>query len=165
MSPAAAALPALVRSVIVAMSPLIAASAGFWLLAGVVGTDAWLFDLAGQVSVFLLAGVLASYLVHETAHLAALALCPGIHRIDVQCTYWRFSLVPEGEMDARAALLVALAGPGTCLLIGSLLLVIDPFPGIAWCYLAHVVFLLPVFGDGRTALSSARHLFAQTRSS
>lgn len=160
-NPAAAVFLRLVRTITIAMSPLIVVSAGFWLLAAATRYTAWLVDLAGQVTAFLVGGVLCSYLIHETAHLAALAFCRGLRRIDVQCTSWRISLAPQGDLDPRAALLVAVAGPGICLLIGTLLLIGSSASLIAWCYLAHVIFLIPFFGDGRTIVVTIRHMLSR----
>ncbi|SHJ92313.1 hypothetical protein SAMN02745244_03587 [Tessaracoccus bendigoensis DSM 12906] len=161
-NPAADALPCLLRVVALSVSPLLIVVGGFWALAAVLEHDGWLYRLTCDVGAFLIGGVAASYLLHELAHLGGLALCGGVRRIRVENSRWRLSLTPEGEMGARSALLVALVGPGTYLLFGGLLYMVAPGSWITWCYLSHVVFLVPAFGDGRTVIVSTRALITRS---
>lgn len=153
------ALPAVLGAVLITSSPLLAASGGFWLLAMIMGglEEDWLNNLAAGVTVFLVAGVAGSYLVHEMGHVVAMVFVPGIERIVVHAGFMRISLSP-GALPPRAALTGAVAGPGSCVVVGLLLLVSGAMPWAAWCYLAHAVFLLPIFGDGQTAVAAIRML-------
>src|SRR5579859_3587275 len=97
-------------------------------------------------------GMLGSYVLHECAHLAALRLCPGVTAISTEIRFLRVSLRPVGELSAREALFVAVAGPLGCAVLGTALSIVLPQVGLGWWYLAHLIFLAPCFGDGRSAV-------------
>lgn len=113
------------------------------------GDPSWL-SLAVDVTGFLVLGVVGSFLVHELAHVAALRLA-GVRHVEVEQVRWRISVLPVGALPSRGAdALVALAGPGTAAAVGASTWVWSP--ELAACYLVHLLFLLPVFGDGRRVL-------------
>lgn len=116
----------------------------------VVAGDASWFRLAVPVSAFMIAGVVGSFIVHEMAHAVVLHLAPGVEGFEVERTAWRFSVIPYGCLTARMDACVAAAGPLSAAGVGLVLLPVWA-PG-AWCYLVHVVFLLPFFGDGRSVV-------------
>ncbi|MEU6861204.1 hypothetical protein AB0B28_20310 [Glycomyces sp. NPDC046736] len=95
-----------------------------------------------------LLGLVASFALHEAAHAAVLKRLNGITSVTVERTALRVSLRPEGMITRGQNALVALAGPVSCGLVGAALW----FAGdaLAWWYLLHLAFLLPVFGDGRS---------------
>jgi len=101
-------------------------------------------------------GLVASFVLHESAHVAVLKRVGTVTRIAPDRTAWRTSVTPEGALTARESAAVALAGPCSCVLVGAVLWLsgLDRF--LAWWYLAHALFLLPCFGDGRALLHSAR---------
>ncbi|WP_146252255.1 hypothetical protein [Streptomyces carminius] len=104
-------------------------------------------------------GLVASFALHESAHVVALRRVRTVTRIALERTAWRTSVVPEGTMTARQTAGVALAGPLSCVAVGALLWLPDLDRSLAWWYLAHAAFLLPLFGDGRAlrhALRTAR---------
>lgn len=111
-----------------------------------------------NVTLFMVVGVAGSYLVHELGHLAVLALAPDVCSISVESTFTRLSITPQGSLSPQVALMGALSGPGAAVVAGAILLVTGAPPAMAWCYLAHGGFVLPVFGDGRTAMAALRQL-------
>ncbi|MFJ6944948.1 hypothetical protein ACISU4_09895 [Streptomyces wuyuanensis] len=100
-------------------------------------------------------GLVASFALHESAHVLVLKRISTITHITIERTAWRTSMIPHGTMTARLTAVVALAGPAGCLAVGALLWLSGLDRAVAWWYLGHVVFLLPFFGDGR-ALWHAR---------
>lgn len=101
-------------------------------------------------------GLVGSFAVHEAAHAAVLARSPGVTGITVERTGWRVSLIPEGTLTRARNAAVALSGPLTCGAIGAILYLTGLDRGLAWWYMLHLVFLLPLFGDGRALLLSLR---------
>lgn len=101
-------------------------------------------------------GLVASFVLHEAAHVVLLRRIPTVTRVVVTRTAWRTSVIPEGPMTPRQTARVAVAGPASCVLVGVLLLTSGVDRALSWWYLAHALFLLPCFGDGRTLLHTAR---------
>lgn len=157
-------LAAVVRAVALAGWPLLAAAAGFWLLAvaGHVGAEAgWLYGLAWQVTLVLVIGALGSFAVHECGHVVALLAPGGVDAVAVERTWLRISVTPVGDLTPRRVVLAALAGPGAAALVGLGNLAAGLPPAVGWLYLAHLMFLLPVFGDGRVVLAQALDLIRE----
>lgn len=98
-------------------------------------------------------GLCGSFALHELGHLFALSRAEGVTAITVERTLWRLSVSAHGRIRGRDALLAALAGPGACVAAGAALLLLAPHSHLHLWYLAHAVFLVPVFGDGRTVLA------------
>ncbi|WP_422933942.1 hypothetical protein [Sinomonas sp. P47F7] len=107
-------------------------------------------------------GLLGSYVAHECGHFAALSLCRGVTTVKVEATLLRTSLKPEGEITARESLVLALAGPLGCLILGAAAWAAVPQSGVAWWYLAHLALLAPCFGDGRAVVAAVRRISART---
>ncbi|GAA2136014.1 hypothetical protein [Glycomyces algeriensis] len=101
-------------------------------------------------------GLVASFALHESAHAAVLKTRPGITAITVEATAWRISLIPEGTLTRGENALVALAGPLACAAVGAGLWLTGIDRLLAWWYLLHLAFLLPVFGDGQALWRSFR---------
>ncbi|MGW3955945.1 hypothetical protein ACWEKM_34680 [Streptomyces sp. NPDC004752] len=101
-------------------------------------------------------GLVASFALHEAAHVVTLKRIPTVTHIALHRTAWRTSVIPEGAMTARQTAGVALAGPLSCVIAGALLRLSGLDGSLAWWYLAHALFLLPCFGDGRTLHRSLR---------
>ena len=94
-------------------------------------------------------GLVAPFALHESAHGLVLKRIRTVTHIAIERTAWRTSVIPEGTMSARQTAVVALAGPSACVAVGALLWLPGLDRSLAWWYLAHIVFLLPFFGDGR----------------
>ena len=140
-------LAAVTGRLVLPAAPVLLLSAA--LLAAAWGLQApWLGGMAAWLVVAAFGLLVAPFWCHEMGHLVALLLCRGVHSVDVQATAWRVSLQPCGELTRAQAALVALAGPGTSILVGAVLLLLGHHVTGA-VFLAHVVFLLPCFGDGR----------------
>ncbi len=101
-------------------------------------------------------GLVASFALHESAHAIVLKRIRSVTHIAIDRTAWRTSVIPEGTMTARQMAGVALVGPCSCVIVGSLLWLPDLDRPLAWWHLAHAVFLLPCFGDGRALRHSLR---------
>lgn len=97
-------------------------------------------------------GLVAPFALHESAHALVLKRIRTVTHIVIERTVWRTSVIPEGTMTARQTALVALAGPAACVAVGTVLWLPGLDRSLAWWYLAHGVFLLPFFGDGRALL-------------
>lgn len=104
----------------------------------------------GALVVHYVFGLWASFAVHELGHAALLMTAPGVTAVSLQRTALRISITPHGTMLGRDAFLTALCGPGCCVVIGVALWLLLPHPLLHVWYLAHAVFLTPVFADGRT---------------
>ncbi|WP_353355015.1 hypothetical protein [Intrasporangium sp. DVR] len=134
------------------MALLVGAAAVWFAASG----DGSLVDVAAAFGRTVVVGLVGSFAVHEVAHVVLLRRIPGITHITLERTSFRFSVVPVGTLTARQVGLVAVAGPGACLLTVPAWWVALPGSGLAWWYAAHVVFLVPVFADGRLLLASVR---------
>ncbi|MGR8012315.1 hypothetical protein [Streptomyces hypolithicus] len=106
-------------------------------------------------------GLVASFALHESAHVLVLKRIRTVTHIAIERTAWRTSVIPEGTMTARQTAVVALAGPSACVGVGALLWLSGLDRYLAWWYLAHIVFLLPFFGDGRALWHSFRATWRQ----
>lgn len=102
----------------------------------------WWFQLA-------VPGVVGSVVVHEWGHVVALRRVSTVTHVRLERTAWRTSVIPVGVISGGAAAAVALAGPGVCVVLAALLLLLRPASPVGWCFAVHGAFLLPVFGDGR----------------
>ncbi|WKK26999.1 hypothetical protein QZH56_16240 [Streptomyces olivoreticuli] len=101
-------------------------------------------------------GLVASFALHESAHVLVLKRIRTVTHIAIERTAWRTSVIPQGTMTARQTATVALAGPSVCVAVGTLLWLSGLDRPLSWWYLAHVVFLLPLFGDGQALWRSFR---------
>lgn len=138
---------------LLALVVVLVGAAAVWLA---VSGDPSLVDVAAGFGRTVLVGLVGSFALHESAHVVLLRRIPGITHITLERTAWRFSVAPVGTLSARQVGLVAVAGPGACLLAAPVWWVAAPGSGLAWWYAAHAVFLLPLFGDGRMLLASVR---------
>lgn len=101
-------------------------------------------------------GLVAAFALHEAAHVVVLKRIPTITHIVVERTALRTSVLPLGTMTGRQSATVALAGPCACFAVGAALWLSGLDRSLAWWYLAHIVFLLPFFGDGRALRQGLR---------
>ena len=101
-------------------------------------------------------GLVAPFALHESAHVLVIKRISTVTHITIERTAWRTSMIPEGTMSPRQTCVVALAGPSVCVTVGVLLWLPDLDRSLAWWYIAHIVFLLPFFGDGRAIQNSLR---------
>ncbi|NEC18286.1 hypothetical protein [Streptomyces parvus] len=146
------------RSVIAQVCPLLAFTgvllgvALFWMTR----TGDWgpVLLVWSQLAKPAVLGLAVPFALHESAHVFALKRIPTVTHIVIERTTWRTSVVPSGTMSARHTVLVALIGPGACVAVGTLLWASGLGRALAWWYLAHVLFLLPFFGDGRALWNS-----------
>ena len=85
--------------------------------------------------------------------------------IKIEYTVFRFSIIALTEMSGISEILVALVGPVGVFMIGLLLWISNiTFYGInlnflTYFYLFHLIFLLPVFGDGKIVLINVLKYF------
>ncbi|MEU2873342.1 hypothetical protein ABZ769_29775 [Streptomyces olivoreticuli] len=105
-------------------------------------------------------GLVAPFALHESAHVLVLKRIRTVTHIAIERTAWRTSVIPQGTMTARQTAAVALAGPSACVAVGALLWLSGLDRPLSWWYLAHVVFLLPLFGDGQALWCSFRKGFS-----
>jgi hypothetical protein len=99
-------------------------------------------------------GLVGSFALHESAHVMVLKRIDTVTHLAIDRTRWRISVVPLGTLTARQVVGVAIAGPLSCVVVGSALWISRP--SLAWWYLAHGIFLLPFFGDGRSLIAGLR---------
>ncbi|MFE4259579.1 hypothetical protein [Streptomyces sp. NPDC056883] len=104
-------------------------------------------------------GLAASFALHESAHVLVLKRIRTVTHITIERTALRTSVIPHGAMTTRQTATVALAGPAACLAVGGLLRLSGLDEALSWWYLAHIVFLVPLFGDGKTLWRCAREAF------
>ncbi len=136
--------------VLVCAAMSVAAGVAVWLTTGSAGV----LDVAGMLAVHAVAGLLGSFVVHEASHAIALGRCSHVHGIGVERRLLRISVLPRGELTLPEVRAVAVAGPGASALAGLLLAVTVPWLGLQYWYFAHLVFLLPPFGDGMALVRS-----------
>jgi hypothetical protein len=101
-------------------------------------------------------GLVGSFALHESAHVMALKRIDTVTHVAIERTAFRTSIVPLGVLTARQVVAVALAGPLACVAVGVALWMTDLDRSLAWWYLGHAIFLLPLFGDGRSLFSGLR---------
>lgn len=101
-------------------------------------------------------GLVASFALHESAHVLVLKRIDTVTHITIERTAWRTSVIPHGTMTARQTALVALAGPSACAAAGTVLWLSGLDRSLSWWYLAHVALLLPLFGDGQALWRNIR---------
>lgn len=96
-------------------------------------------------------GLWLSFAIHEAAHLVLLKRVAGVNS-HISFTLMRISVVPHGLMSGWQIARVALAGPMLCVGIGIGIALTMPEVQLQWWYLAHAIFVLPLFGDGRSLI-------------
>ncbi|MEV4669676.1 hypothetical protein [Microbacterium sp. LWO12-1.2] len=101
-------------------------------------------------------GLWASFAIHELGHAIVLRRAPGVSALTLERTPLRLSVTPHGSIRGRDAFFAAVLGPLCCVAIGTLLWALVPQSLLHIWYLAHGIFLTPLFSDGRTMLRSAR---------
>lgn len=100
-------------------------------------------------------GAWLSFALHETGHAVALDSAPGVAALTLTRTTWRFSVAPHGVLRGRDVVEAALSGPGSCVVVGVVLWMLRPEAMLHGWYIAHAVFLLPVFADGQALFHGA----------
>lgn len=108
------------------------------------------------LAVHYVVGLCGSFALHELGHLAVLSRATGVTAVTLERSLWRTSISPHGRVRDRDAVLAAVAGPGVCMVAGAALWVFAPGLQLHGWHLAHAVFLLPIFNDGRTLWSVSR---------
>jgi hypothetical protein len=104
-----------------------------------------------------------SMIIHEGGHGIALHLLPGITALRTERNWFRFSIQPQGSITAAQAIFAALSGPALCFLIGIFGYWGTPYRNLSVIFAAHIVFLLPCFGDGRSILTALRLIVSVKR--
>lgn len=99
-------------------------------------------------------GLVGAFALHEAAHVLVLRRVATVTQIVLDRTAWRLSVIPVGTISPRQSAAVAVAGPAACVLVGAALWLTRVDGWLAWWFLAHALFLLPVFGDGRALVSA-----------
>lgn len=111
---------------------------------------AWWFFKAAAL------GLVGSFALHESAHVMVLKRIDSVTHIAIDRTKWRISIIPLGILTDRQIVRVAVAGPLSCVVVGSALWILGLDRSLAWWYLAHAIFFLPSFGDGRNLCRGLR---------
>lgn len=125
-----------------------------------VALDSFLF--IDKYLLFILVIVFSSF-IHETGHYLAAQKATSVDGCKWEITWLRVSLICTGNITPKERILIALAGPGPCLILG-LFLCLSPSAriyGLVFC--AHLIFLLPTFGDGRQLLAGVLHLITKSK--
>lgn len=116
--------------------------------------------MIGLAALFLFAhdllGLWGSFAIHELGHAVVLMNAHGVSAVTLERSLLRLSITPHGSIRGRDAFLAAAFGPACCIAIGVGLWLAVPHLFLHVWYLGHAIFLLPVFGDGRTLAASAR---------
>lgn len=94
--------------------------------------------------------LLIGFVIHEASHVLGLKLAPGITHVVFASTLLRFSVIPMGSLVGWQAALIALAGPLAACVSGLPLALALPEYAFHWWFFLHSLFLLPLFGDGRS---------------
>lgn len=129
------------------LSVVIAVAGGGWGLA----------TLTVDLAIGVAACLVAPFALHETMHLVVLRWgCPGVCGVRTEMTLLRMSITPAGSLTTVQAIGVALAGPGSCVLVGGLLLAVRAPEWAAVAWLAHLIFLIPPMGDGRSLVAALK---------
>lgn len=122
----------------------------------VVTEQAAILSAVAMLAAHYVLGLGGSFALHELGHLAVLSRVRGVTAFTLERSTWRISIAPHGRIARRDAALAALAGPGMCIVVGVILWLVVPAPGVHGWYLAHAVFLAPLFNDGRVLLAAVR---------
>lgn len=129
-----------------------AITAAFGVLAG----QEAIVAAASTIVIQYVFGLCGSFALHGLGHLAGLWRARGVTEITLERTLWRTSVRAHGMLHTRDAAIAAVAGPGLCVVAGGILWVLAPGLGLPGWYLAHTVFLVPVFNDGRVVVAALR---------
>lgn len=133
-----------------------AAVAAFFPVVGIIlglsANDSILVGLSAELAVHVVFGFGGSYLLHEAGHIVLLSRYPSVEGIDVTASWTRFSVHPRGSLSPLQVIAVGLIGPVGCFVIGAGLWLLGS--NLAFWYMGHIIFLLPIFGDGRAVLLS-----------
>jgi hypothetical protein len=106
----------------------------------------------------LTAGVLASYLVHELAHLLVLVRAPGASSVRLTLAFHRVSVEAAAGIRPRWRILASVCGPLAGALVAGAVGVVLGQPLLLAVAALHVAMLLPLFGDGRALIGAVRSL-------
>lgn len=120
---------------------IFAAASGDWVL----------FQWCLVLALHSIAGLWLSFAIHEVAHLLFLSRIEEV-KAQIDFKLVRVSIVPIGIMSGWQIANVALAGPLVCVVIGFVLALVVPDLHLQLWFFGHVVFLLPLFGDGKSLI-------------
>ncbi|MEU6970007.1 hypothetical protein AB0A71_20160 [Kitasatospora aureofaciens] len=139
---------------LVLLGTLLVVALGWFLRSGdrVPAELAWWFCKSAAL------GLVGSFALHESAHVLLLKQVGSVTHIAVVRTALRISVIPVGAMTGWQTVRVALAGPGSCVVVGVVLWATELDPVLAWWYLPHGLLLLPFFGDGRSLARGLREV-------
>lgn len=101
-------------------------------------------------------GLWGSFAIHELGHALVLTYAQGVSAITMERNHWRLSVTPHGTISGRDVFVAAVVGPGCCVAIGVVLWICAPHLMLHVWYLAHALFLTPLFNDGRALIVSSR---------
>ncbi|WP_255771677.1 hypothetical protein [Pseudarthrobacter sulfonivorans] len=105
--------------------------------------------------------LLGGFLIHEGAHALAGRRFRGISSFVVSSSMFRFSIAPVGRLYGWQIAVMALAGPVAAAAAGLVLWAAVPGLLLHWWFWPHLVFLAPLFGDGRSLVVGIRHWSAR----
>lgn len=113
--------------------------------------DYSIYRVCVWITLHLFLGLLPSYTIHELGHVVLLQRTMRcLTCVVVSSSVFSFSITPHGSTTGRGIFLSSLAGPLLTASIGIVLFVTVPFFQIHLWYFLHVLFILPVFSDGRS---------------
>ncbi|EOH88889.1 hypothetical protein UAO_01995 [Enterococcus villorum ATCC 700913] len=139
----------------------------FLILLSIFAYDFTLIAITFHFIIIYYIGVIGSFIIHEWAHFKLLDYLKIPYFLDVKP--WRMSFVTLKKMTPKVQIIISLSGPFFSGLIGFLLLFINYFLNsgiinfLAYLYLAHLLFLFPIFGDGRSILHAIYNHFRRKK--
>ncbi|WP_216387108.1 hypothetical protein [Arcanobacterium phocae] len=126
--------------------------------------DRYLFALGCAFLRHLVCGIVLGFLVHEIAHVVFICLTMNeLMRIELEFNLFRFSVRGIGSSTGRGIFATALSGPIVAVVFGFILSIVFPDSGLLGWYVLHLLFLLPIFGDGRALVFGVRNWGRQVR--
>ncbi len=99
----------------------------------------------------------SSVIMHECGHAFVLSRCHGITSLQIEPKILRFPITPIGVISRSEAITVALSGPVLSSIFGCLIYGLTHRLSLGVIFAAHLVFLFPCFGDGRSIVTALRH--------
>lgn len=100
--------------------------------------------------------------VHEWMHILALSARGGSQTLETQVMCYRISVRPTESVTIPRSCLVAISGPMGTAMMGVFSLPIIQWLGFPWWvnlpWLYHALFLVPLFGDGKSLVMGLRAL-------
>ncbi len=105
---------------------------------------------------------LISYMIHEYFHIFGLRK-KGVKYFYIEKTISRFSIYyNNNSLSKKNIIYISVIGPFSCFLIGIVLFLLSNLftnyflKYASYIFIFHIIFLLPIFGDGKVILETLR---------